>query len=905
MHLIENYLNESKKAIRIPYYCSMKKLLLILLCLPMIGFGQPTHVLDAYMERSAQVEIYMAEIYFQKDSFALALNGDRQYPGFLDVADEYRATKVGNLANYYAGLCYLNIGDYKNSIHYLKNFSSDDIILSSLAKGCTGDAYMELGKTKNAKEAYQDAISNSNNEFTTARYMMKLAMIYELDKDFKNALEIYKNIKKYLKGSPEAYGIEKYIARAKDIESIPKSIGITMPDFALNEFLKSTHSSGNITNVGEVLGEDILIQTFMQKVEEGINNWKSQNEQSVLTQTVTGQIRSQVWDQYVRELVMNNEYSKLGIDVSDDEFFDRLQGSNVHPEVSKAPLFQDPNSKIFDPKRVVQYLKGIIDQDETGEARTRWVRFQEYIIGLVKTSKYNALVSNAMYVTNEEAKVNFNEKSQSITFDYIAIPLSSVADILVEPTESEIEKYYTDHKDDYKQGASKDVDFIVFSVTPSAEDDAATKSSIEDLKSDFSVYEDYDLMARSNSDNTSARFTFSTKDKLQDSNWAELFIAEEGAVIGPYQASKGVYRIAKLVAVQNRPDSVEARHILITPNQTMSLDSVQTIIDAIKAKVESGIDFGILAQNNSKDKGSAINGGDLGWFSEGVMIDEFNEACFTSKTGDLSIVTSKFGVHLIEVTKTSKAVRKVKVAFIDRNVEPSTETFNTYYSQAAQFAGKILNQGIAFDSLVANQNLVKRSDSKVMADKQSIVGLPNSREMIRWMNTAEQGKVSEVFQFENSYVVAYLKKTYTQGVAPLEDIKEQISALVFKEKKAAYISANIKATDLATIAANHVHTVVSAQRTNFSNSTLHGIGYEPSLVGSIFATKLGAISKPIAGKNAVYVIEVTAKDDAKTSGDFTQQKQEIQKGAAAYAINAAYKALKTAADVKDNRVNYF
>jgi len=870
----------------------------------MIGFGQQTHVLDAYMERSAQVEIYMAEIYFQKDSFALALNGDGQYPGFLDVADEYSDTKVGNLANYYAGLCYLNIGDYKNSIQYLKNFSSDDIILSSLAKGCTGDAYMELGETKIAKEAYQDAISNSNNEFTTARYMMKLAMIYELDKDFKNALDIYKNIKKYLKGSPEAYGIEKYIRRAEDIESIPKNKGITMPDFALNNFLKSTSSSGNITNVGEVLGEDILIQTLMQKVDEGIRNWKSQNKQSVLTQTIIGQIRSLVWDQYVRELVMNNEYSKLGIDVSDDEFWELLQGLNAHPEITKIPAFQDPSTGQFDRTRVLAYLKQI-DQDPTGEARTRWVGFQEYLIGLVKTSKYNALVSNAMYVTNEEAKVNFNEKSQNVTFNYVAIPLTSVADSIVEPTESEIKTYYTNHKADYERDASKDVDFVVFTVVPSAEDDAITKSSIEDLKSDFAVYEDYDLMARRNSDNTTARFTFATKENLQDPNWVELFTAEEDVVIGPYQASQGVYRIAKLAVAQNRPDSVEARHILIAPTQTMSLDSVQTIIDAIKAQVEAGADFGVLAQKNSEDKGSAIKGGDLGWFSEGAMVDEFNEACFTSKRGDLSAVTSQFGVHLIEVTKTSKAVRKVKVAFIDRNVEPSTETFNTYYSQAAQFAGKILNEGIAFDSLVVEQNLVKRSDSKVTTDKQSIVGLPNSREMVRWMNTAERGTVSEVFQFENSYVVAFLTKTYDEGITPLEDIKEQISALVLKEKKAAYISANIKATDLATIAANHGYTVVSAQRTNFSNLSLQGIGYEPKLVGSIFATNLGTLSKPIAGKNAVYVIEVTAKDDAKTSGDFTQQKQEIQKGAAAYAINAAYKALKTAADVKDNRVNYF
>ena len=681
-------------------------------------------------------------------------------------------------------------------------------------------------------------------------------------------------------------------------------IGVAMLAFILGDFMSSLGSAGGGSiYVGEVLGEDVMRQAYEVKVEEGIENWKSQNQQGVLNQTTTAQIRSQIWDQYVRDLIMNNEFGKLGIDVSDDEFFELLQGLNVHPEISKVPAFQDQATGQFDRTKVLGYLKQI-DQDPTGEARTRWVGFQKYLIGLIKTSKYNSLVSNAMYVTGEEAKLKFNENSQNITFNYVAIPFSSVADSMVEPTESELANYYDDNKSDYEQAASKDVDFVVYTVIPSQEDDATTKSAITDLKADFTIFEDYDLMARRNSDNTSARFTFTTKEGLADKNWEELFNAEQGTVVGPYQASQGVYRIAKLVIAQNRPDSVESRHILIAPTETMSLDSVNIRIEAIKAQIQSGTDFGDLAQKNSDDKGSAIKGGDLGWFSEGAMVDEFNEACFTSKRGDLSVVTSQFGVHLIEVTKTSRAVRKVKIAFIDRNVEPSTETYNTYYSQAAQFAGKILNEGIAFDSLVAQQNLVKRSDSKVTADKQSIVGLPNSREMVRWMNTTDEETVSEVFQFENSYVVAYLTKEHIKGNVPLEDIKEQISALVVKDKKADYITAAITGDDLAAIATNNGQTVVNAQRANLANLSLQGIGYEPELVGSIFGTAVGSVSSPIAGANAVYVVQVTAKDDAKTTGDFTKQKQEVKKGAAAYANGAAYKVLNTEADVKDNRSDF-
>jgi len=165
------------------------------------------------MEKEAQAEMYMAELYFQKDSFNLALNGDGQYLGFLNIANDYSSTNVGQLANYYSGLSYLNTADYDKAIEYLDDFSSDDIILSSLALGCMGDAYMELGDTDAALNAYADAVNNSANDFTAPRYMMKQAMIYTSIGDNNKALDLFKAIQSDYKTSREANGIEKYIAR--------------------------------------------------------------------------------------------------------------------------------------------------------------------------------------------------------------------------------------------------------------------------------------------------------------------------------------------------------------------------------------------------------------------------------------------------------------------------------------------------------------------------------------------------------------------------------------------------------------------------------------------------------------------------------------------------------------------
>ena len=168
------------------------------------------------LEKEAHDDMYMAEMYFEKDSFNLALNGDGQFLGFLDVSNEYNLTNAGNLANYYAGLCYLHTAQYEEAIEYLSNFDSDDIILSTLAFGCIGDAYLELEENSKALKYYEKAVENNDNEFTTPRYLMKQANILEMGEEFEEALEIYNQIKEDYSKSKIAQDIDKYIVRASN-----------------------------------------------------------------------------------------------------------------------------------------------------------------------------------------------------------------------------------------------------------------------------------------------------------------------------------------------------------------------------------------------------------------------------------------------------------------------------------------------------------------------------------------------------------------------------------------------------------------------------------------------------------------------------------------------------------------
>jgi len=165
-------------------------------------------------EKEALSQMYVAEQYFEQDSFALALNGDSNYPGFLEIIDDFGSTKAGELANYYAGICYLRTSDYDNAIKYLKKFGVDDLSVSLVAKGATGDAYMQKGNPSEAISYYEKAV-NKDNEFLTPIYLMKLGMAYEAQGQPEKALTAYTRIKQEYNQSREARQIDKYITRVK------------------------------------------------------------------------------------------------------------------------------------------------------------------------------------------------------------------------------------------------------------------------------------------------------------------------------------------------------------------------------------------------------------------------------------------------------------------------------------------------------------------------------------------------------------------------------------------------------------------------------------------------------------------------------------------------------------------
>ena len=163
-------------------------------------------------EAAAQTAIFRAEKLFENDDYATALNGDGNNAGFLDVINEYGSTKTGNLAKYYAGICYLNTGDFNNAIKYLGEYKGKDHIVKPLAIGAMGDAYLELNNAAEAAKCYERAATETANSFTGPMFLMKAGLAYEMVENYKKALEMYNTIKAEYPNSNEGFNIEKYIA---------------------------------------------------------------------------------------------------------------------------------------------------------------------------------------------------------------------------------------------------------------------------------------------------------------------------------------------------------------------------------------------------------------------------------------------------------------------------------------------------------------------------------------------------------------------------------------------------------------------------------------------------------------------------------------------------------------------
>ncbi len=659
--------------------------------------------------------------------------------------------------------------------------------------------------------------------------------------------------------------------------------------------------------IGEIAGEYVSYQDFEEKVQNLMEIYKLSGNNTV-DEAASASIREQVWQQMVREKIEENQYKKLGIGVSDDELNDLVLGDNPHPIVRQ--LFTDRSTGVFNKTARLNFLKQT-EQDES--AKKYWLFFEDQIVSDANSTKYNTLVAKGLYATSKEAAFDFDLNKNTADFSFIMKNYASIPDSSVKISSSDVESYYSKHKDNYKRNALRDIEYVTFDVIPSDEDKKEAEQWIVSAKADFATTSDPANFVNLTADTHYKGFFVPISDipaNLRD------FVKKEdkSTVFGPIEED-GVLKIARFIDAQDRPDSVHVRHILLSPNQNRPAEKTNAMADSLMNLIKSGASFEALAKANSDDQGSSKVGGDLGWFTEGKMVLAFNNACFSGKKGQVVKVETNYGVHIIEILDQSKYVRKYNIGIVDRKIQATSATNQKIYSEASQFAGTN-NTYEKFNSAIASNGLNKRSAANVSPDQKSLPGLDNPRSFVIALFTAEKGKIildnnqQAIFSIGDKYVIGFCTKVQNEGTAPLKDVENDIRFILLRDKKAEVISADFlknagQGRSLEDIARMMGLKVQDASQINFRSYSVPGAGSESSLIAAATVAPQGAVSGPVKGNNGVFMIYVNNVSPASVNQNLKLLQDRLMAAFQMRGNYEAYEALIKAANIVDKRYKFY
>lgn len=688
-------------------------------------------------------------------------------------------------------------------------------------------------------------------------------------------------------------------------------IGVSLLFFILGDFLGGgggrTNKMKDYYEIGEIGGRSISYQEYDERLQNLIEIYKLSGTTNI-TEEMTESIREDIWNKIIMEEVLGEEFDNIGLGVSSDEIESMVLGDEPHPIVQQ--LFADRETGVYDKSFLVNFLKST---EYDPQARAYWLFFENEIVDEKISAKFNNLVSKGLYVTSKQVEFENQLTSRSVDFSFVMKQYSTVPDSVVSISRSDLEKYYKDHREEYSQEAMRSMEYVEFEVVPSETDVLNTEEGINELLGDFRETETPVQFINLSSDNRHNE-VYLTIDEVPE--MIRDFVREENTedVYGPYLENE-TYKLARLIDVANRPDSVHARHILLSSNAYRNMEMAQNEADSLMQVIRSGESFEALAMEFSDDQGSAQLGGDLGWFEEGMMVTPFNNACFEGDKGDLVLVESDFGYHIIEILDQGGSSRKYHVGIIERAIQPSSATYQEKYAEASRFAGSN-NTYQKFNNAVAEEGLNKKLASDIAPDQKTLPGLELPRPLIMALYESEQNDIvldnseQAVFELGDKFIVAYCTDIKEEGYAKLSDVESEVRFAVLREKKAEKISNDLaeQARDLNTIediAASLNLRINEATDITFSSFSIPAAGVEPAVIAAASSADEGFLSGPIKGNNGVFIISVNNVVSTEQEQDPEVLRNRLIQTIQARASFEVFEALKEASDIADKRYKFY
>ena len=687
-------------------------------------------------------------------------------------------------------------------------------------------------------------------------------------------------------------------------------IGFALLAFILGDFLNSgrTLFSNSQYEIAEIAGKSISFQKYQKELNDIIEINKFSSGKSALDEATVQRIRTQTWNLLVRQYVLQDEYKELGLDVSSQELWDMVQGENIHPIIKN--LFTNPETGELNTMAVIRFLK-TYDQDPTGQQKAYWLFVEDQMIRERMFTKYSNLISKGLYTTTAEAENELNNINKKVDFEFVAQNINTIPDSLITVTNNDLKEYYNEHQNEYKQDASRSIEYITFDVVASDADKKATEEWINDIKEDFARTENDKDFVSLNSDFTYNDY-YLKKDELPEVLRDKMFDAEVGYIYGPY-FENDAYFLAKLSKIAYVPDSVKARHILLQPTQNQNSDQIFALADSLINLLKNGTSFATLSDQYSADKAANEKGGDLGWFRANEMIKSFSDTAFNAKIGEYKLAATQYGLHIIQVTNKSSKEKKVKVATLGRKLEPSSETYQATYAQASKFAGNNHTYE-EFLQAIDKEGITKKLATNIKEYDQQLAGLENPRELIRSIYDSDLHQIiktqnNPIFELGDRFVIGFVTEIKEEGIAPLEQVKSQVAVQVKKQKKAEYLASKFEEAlsqnnDLESLANSFNTQVNEATDISFRSYSVPNAGVEPKMVAAATTADAEKITGPIQGENNVFVLKVTSitKDDA---ANVEMQKAQTMRQYQSRANYEAFEALKENANIVDKRSKFY
>ncbi len=680
-------------------------------------------------------------------------------------------------------------------------------------------------------------------------------------------------------------------------------IGFALLAFIIGEVVRSGGSffRDDRNMLGEVSGEKIAYDEFNKNVETNSQQFR-QNGQNTMTPQITAYVQENTWNQMVTETILQKEAEKLGLVVGDDEVRSMESGNTANPQIVQA--FGDPQTGKVDVNKLNDFLNKL--PTLSADMKQQWADFITHMIDGRISEKYISLITNGLYVNSLDAKDDYEAKNKLVNFKYASLEYASVPDNKITVTDDDYQSYYDENKAKFvAQQDERTFDYVSLNGSPTKDDTAAVKKQADKLAADFKASTNDSLFVQINAE-TKTPLTFQHKGHLDPKLDSVMFDAQKGFIYGPY-VSGGSYKIAKLTDAHVESDSVKARHILIDA-KTIGVDKAIAKADSIKKLIEGGRSFADLANFYSIDKGSAVKGGELGMIGRGTMVAPFEDAIFSGKKGDLKVVTTQFGVHLIQIEDQKGSSKVVKVAVVDLPIKSSTATQTLVYSKAQQLLGALTKDN--FDAEVKKAGLQKKTATDVKGTAASFPGVENAREIVRWAFNADLGDFSDkVYTSGDQYIIAHLTQIKHKGILPLEDVKKQIEAAVKNKVKAKLLTDKFQAalngaSSIDQVAQKTGSKVVPVQNIVFANPILPGASAEYALVGTIFGSQPNKISKPVEGQQGVYVFIVDSFTKPAPLLNAVKIKEQLGQAIMQSADQQIFQALKDKANIKDYRAKY-